>query len=271
MIHRFLRGIVTFMINLVTNRKLILALTKQDFKARFLGSYLGILWAFIQPLITVLIFWFVFEVGFKSKQVGQYPFILWLVAGMFPWFFITDCISSATNAVVENGYLVKKIVFPVEVLPVVKISTVLTIHVFFLIFLIFMFLSYGYLPNLYMLQVIYYLFASICLVLGLSLLTSAFAVFTRDVAQFIAMSLQFGFWITPVFWSISLIPLKYQIFLKLNPVFYIIEGYRDCFINHQWFWEKPLVTLYFWGVTIICLVAGILIFKKLRPHFADVL
>ena len=82
-------------------------LTASDFKSRYLGSYLGLLWAFIQPVATILIFWFVFEVGFKAAPIGNFPFILWLIAGIIPWFFISDCLASSTVSVVENSYLVK--------------------------------------------------------------------------------------------------------------------------------------------------------------------
>ena len=79
-----------YIVDLYRNKGTVWTLTKKDFKQRCLGSYLGILWAFIQPLITVVIFWFVFQIGFKSKPVDNFPFILWLVCGLFPWFFFND-------------------------------------------------------------------------------------------------------------------------------------------------------------------------------------
>jgi len=177
-----------------------------------LGSYLGILWAFIQPAITVLILWFVFQVGFKSMPVDNVPFVLWLVCGMFPWFFISDSISGATDSIVASSYLVKKVVFRVSLLPVVKIISALLIHVFFVGLLFLMFAAYGHTPTLYNLQVVYYIFAAMCLVLGLSWLTSALVIFLKDIGQLVAMLLQFGFWATPVFWSVKMIPEKYMIF-----------------------------------------------------------
>lgn len=268
---RYLRALCSLIYDIFVSREMIGQMTKQDFRQRYLGSYLGILWAFIQPAVTVLIFWFVFQVGFKSVPVDNFPFILWLVCGMFPWFFFSDSISSAANAILASSFLVKKVVFRVELLPIVKISSALIVHVFFVLVLFAMFAVYGYGVSIYNVQFIYYSFAMICLVLGISWLTSSLVVFLRDVGQFVAMFLQFGFWGTPIFWSFRTIPPEYWFLLKLNPMYYIVEGYRQSFIYHEWFWQHMELTLYFWCVTGAVMFAGAVLFKKLRPHFADVL
>lgn len=270
-LYSLLRLFGAFLRDVFRSRRLLWELTKKDFRVRYLGSNLGMLWAFIQPMITVLIFWFVFQVGFKSMPVDNFPFILWLITGMVPWFFISDSVGGAVGAVLENTYLVKKVVFRVSLLPLVKIISALLVHSFFIAVLFAMYLVYGYLPTIYMMQVLYYLFAIICLLLGVAWLTSALIVFLKDVGQIIAMVLQFAFWMTPIFWSFQMIPEEYQFFLKLNPLYYIIEGYRNCFIYHRWFWQDPELTLYYWGVTLVVMMAGAIAFKKLRPHFADVL
>ena len=265
------RNFINFLLDLYRNRGLILQLTVRDFKTRYLGSYLGLLWAFIQPTVTILIFWFVFEVGFKSAPVGDFPFILWLITGIIPWFFIADTLSSATNCIVENSFLVKKVVFRVSMLPIVKLLSALVIHLFFVVVIFAFFMAYGIPPTLYSLQVFYYGFAMIVMLLGISWLTSALIIFLKDVGQIVAMCLQFGFWLTPIFWSLQMIPEKYQIYLKLNPVYYIVQGYRDSFIHNVWFWEHPLYTAYYWLFTGCIFVLGAVVFSRLRPHFADVL
>lgn len=251
--------------------KLVFGLAQKDLQVRFLGSYLGLIWAFIQPTVQILIFWFVFQVGFKSVPVDNFPFILWLMSAMIPWLFISDSISSATNSIVENSYLVKKVNFSVKLLPVVKIMSSLFIHVFFIIFLYIMFLLYDFNPDAYSLQVFYYLTCSVLLVLGISWITSSLVIFLKDVGQLVGMILQFVFWLTPIFWSIDILPVQYKGLIKWNPLFYIIEGYRETFIYKRWFWEHSFLTAYFWIFTLFLLVAGIFIFKRLRPHFADVL
>ncbi len=260
-----------FLLDLYRNRGLILQLTVRDFKSRYLGSYLGLLWAFINPVVTILIFWFVFEVGFKSAPVGDFPFILWLMTGIIPWFFIADTLMSGTGSVVENSYLVKKIVFRVSMLPIVKLLSALVVHVFFVLVIFLVFSIYRIYPGLYSLQVLYYGASAIVLLLGLTWLTSALMVFLKDVGQIVAMFMQFGFWLTPIFWSIEIVPEKYRIYLKLNPVYYITEGYRDCFVHKVWFWEHPLYTAYFWIFTGVVFILGSVVFTRLRPHFSDVL
>jgi lipopolysaccharide transport system permease protein/teichoic acid transport system permease protein len=89
--------------------------------------------------------------------------------------------------------------------------------------------------------------------------------------QLVSIVVQFGFWLTPIFWNISTVPEKYHWIIKLNPMAYIIEGYRNSMIYHKWFWEDMNMTIYFWTITIILFGLGALTFRKLRPHFADVL
>ena len=268
---KYIRLFIDFLKDVISSRKLIFGLAKNDLKVKYLGSYLGIIWAFVNPIISILIFWFVFQVGFKSAPVEDFPFILWLISGIIPWFFFSEALSNATNSVLDNSYLVKKIVFRVSVLPIIKIISALFIHLFFIAIIFLMFAVYGYRPNWYNLQVIYYLFATIVLVLGLSWITSSLIVFLRDLGQVVAMFLQFGFWLTPIFWSFKMVPERYHLIFKLNPVYYIVEGYRNCFINRIWFWEYPNLSLYFWAETLIIFVIGALLFKRLKPHFADVI
>ncbi len=268
---RYIRMLYDFIRDLILSRQVIWDLTKKDLKQRYLGSYLGILWAFIQPAITVLIFWFVFQVGFKSMPVDNFPFVLWLVCGMFPWFFFSDAWMSATNSIVANSFLVKKVVFRVSLLPIIQIMSALLVNLFFVALLFLMFALYGYMPSVYNIQVLYYLFALVCFVFGLSLVTSTLVVFLKDVGQLVSMLLQFGFWATPVFWSLKLIPEELQWIFKVNPLYYIVAGYRESFIYHHWFWELGYAGHWFWLCTVALMVLGVVLFRKLRPHFADVL
>ena len=132
-------GIFELPIQVLKNRKLVMQLAKNDFKTKYAGSYLGIIWAFVQPVITVVLYWFVFEMALHSgtqhtKEGIEVPFVLWLVAGLVPWFFFQDAINAGTNALIEYSYLVKKVVFNISILPVVKIISALFIHLFFCAF-----------------------------------------------------------------------------------------------------------------------------------------
>lgn len=262
---------MSFLRDIYVNRWLLFELVKKDLYQRYVGSFLGVWWAFIQPIITVLVFWFVFSVGLKVSPVDDVPFVLWLIMGMFPWFFIADAISGATTSIANNSYLVKKIMFRVSLLPVVKVLSAVVIHVVFIVALMLIYVSYGYSISLYSIEVLYYLFAVFVLVIGLSWINSAIVIFFKDMSVIISMLLQIFFWITPIFWDLKLVPEKYVWLIKLNPFYYIIEGYRSSLIYKKWFWEMPYETLYYWIVTTIVFIVGIVIFKKLRPHFADVI
>lgn len=260
------------------NRKLISRLARNDFKTKFAGSYLGIIWAFIQPIVTILVYWFVFEKGLKAGGMNtkagiQVPYVLWLVAGLVPWLFFSDALNGGTNALTEYAYLVKKVVFKISILPIVKVISAMFVHLFFIAFTLFLYVVYGINPGIYAIQLIYYSFATFLFVLGLSYLTSALVVFFRDLTQIINIILQVGVWVTPIMWNIDtmdLNPILLSIF-KLNPLYYIVAGYRDTLINHIWFWESPGLTIYFWVVTLVVLGVGVTIFKRLKIHFADVL
>ncbi|PLY08275.1 MAG: teichoic acid ABC transporter permease [Desulfuromonas sp.] len=262
---------IGFLAAFYEGRRLILQLTVSDFKSRYLGSYLGLIWAFVQPLVTIVILWFVFEVGFKSAPVGDLPFALWLISGIVPWFFVADTLVSGSGSIVDNSYLVKKIVFRVSFLPIVKLFSALIVHVTFVFVIFIVFYLYGRYPTIYGIQVVYYSFSSIALLFGLTLLSSSLMVFLKDMREIVSILVQFGFWLTPIFWSLTIVPEKYHKILKLNPVYYIIEGYRDSLINNRWFWEHPTYTLYFWGFTLFVFLLGSVVFIRLRPHFADVL
>jgi teichoic acid transport system permease protein len=258
-------------LELYRNRKLILNLAKNDFKTKYAGSYFGIIWAFVQPVVTILLYWFVFQVGFRSTSVEDFPFVLWLIAGLIPWFFYSDGITFATNCLIEYSYLVKKVVFRISVLPMVKIISALFIHLFFVCFMLFIYSCYGYFPTPYTIQLLYYTFCIFTLVLAITYSTSAIVLFFKDLGQIITILLQVGMWMSPIMWNINIVPEKIQWLFKLNPMYYIIEGYRDSLINHVWFYDKLLMTTYFWVSTGILLIVGTLIFRRLKPHFADVL
>lgn len=257
---------------LIENRKLIWTLSKNDFRTRFAGSYLGIVWAFVQPIVTVLVYWFVFQVGLKAGRTNEYPFVLWLVAGLVPWFFFSEALNGGTNALIEYSYLVKKVVFKISILPIVKVMAAMFVNIFFIVFTLVLCSCYGYTPSWYTLQIIYYLLCNFLLVLGLSYFTAAIVVFFRDLTQIISIVLQVGVWLTPIMWDAEhmLSPKLLKIF-KLNPVYYIVDGFRDSLLVGVAFWEKPMWTVYFWLFVIVVFGIGVSVFRKLRVHFADVL
>lgn len=257
--------------DLYQSRKLLISLARNDFKNKFAGSYFGLLWSFVQPLATIAVFIFVFQVGFRSAPIEDIPFALWLTAGLVPWFFFAEAWNSATNSYFEYSFLVKKVVFKISIIPMIKVLSAMFLHTIFIFIMMIIFAIYGYYPNAYFLQLIYYGFAMTVYIASLSLITSSIMLFFKDLGQIINIILQFGMWLTPIMWRYTMIPEQYRWILKLNPMYYIVEGYRDSLIFNIAFWHKYNQTLWFWSITVILFVIGLICFKKLKPHFADVL
>ena len=256
------------------NRKLIWKLAKNDFKKRYAGSALGAVWALIQPVVTVGMYWLVFDViAGNPLRAGNsdIPYVLFLTAGLVPWFYFSEALPHGTAALLEYSYLVKKVVFKIDILPVVKIIAATFIHAFFALLALLVAALYGVYPGLHTIQLVYYGAALCMLSLGLSYLTSAIVVFFRDLQQMIAIALQIGMWATPILWDINMLSAKVRIVFCLNPLTYIVEGYRDAVYGGGWFFARPLWTGYFWGVTLSLFWLGRAVFKKLKVHFADVL
>ncbi len=258
----------------IRSRGMLIKLSQNDFKTKYAGSYMGIFWAFVQPVITLLLYWFVFQTSLRGGGgVGDHPFILYLISGLVPWFYFNDAWNGATSSLVEYSYLVKKVVFDVGILPTIKIISAFFVNAFFMVFMLVIFLCYGYFPGLHLLQVLYALLCTTVFVWGLGYLTSAVMVFVRDLKHLLSIVLQVFMWMTPIMWPVTMIGNhpRLILILKLNPVFYIIQCYRDAMFSEGWFWDHPLWSLYFWVVTILVVLFGSHTFERLRSHFADVL
>lgn len=270
--HVFLKDFIQISRDIWSSRAMIFNLAKNDFSARYAGSYLGVIWAFIQPVTTIAVYWFVFQVGLKSSAVNEMPFSLWLTSGLIAWFFFSEAWLGCTNVFLEYSYIVKKVMFKLDIMPVFKILSFLFTHVVFVIIVMVIFVANGLARSAWVLQIVYYMFAMACLVTGLGLLTSSIVVFTRDVGQVLGIILQFGMWMTPILWHITAFPESFKPFFKLNPMYYIVDGYRKSYTATRFFMlDDPSWTVYYWLVTILILCLSVSIFRRLKHHFADVL
>jgi ABC-type polysaccharide/polyol phosphate export systems, permease component len=266
-----MKSIIKLVVEVFKNRKLIINFSKNDFKQRYAGSFFGTIWGFAQPIFTILIFWFVFQVGFRESAKGDMPFICWLASGLIPWFFFSEAWVSASNVFFEYNYLVKKVVFKTSILPMVKVISALFIHVILVLLLVLIYAVYGYYPNLMFIQLIYYSFCIMVLTIGLGFITSSIAPFFKDTISILNIIVQFGMWVTPIMWDPKMVEGKFDIILTLNPMNYIVQGYRETFVKGLFFWERPKETIIFWAITLIIFFMGALLYKRLKPHFADVL
>lgn len=140
-----LRNIASLIVHIGREKELLITLIVNDFRKQHLGSYLGLTWAFLQPLVFILVIWTVFEHGFKARPVsGDVPFFVWLVCGMVPWFFFANSLASGVNAVVSNSFLVKKVSFRVGMLPVVVVCSEMIIHLGLMLSVMLILIFYGF-------------------------------------------------------------------------------------------------------------------------------
>lgn len=267
-----LSSLKEFVLDFYLKRRLIMTLALNDFKQKYTSSYLGLFWSFVQPLINIGVFWFVFSVGFRAADIEKgVPFILWLICGLIPWYYFSEILSSGTNVLYEYSYMLKQMVFKPVILPSIKILSGLITHLFFCALILFITLIYKIPVTLHILQVFYYLFCMIYLLFGICLLFSSLKVFLPDIGEIVAVILQLGVWITPIMWNLKMVPLKLQWIFKINPMYYIVTGYKDTFIYKIWFWERPGLTVQYIIMSTLLLILGVVVFKKLRPHFNDML
>lgn len=243
-----------------------------DLREKMFGSILGLGWIFISPAIYVLILWLVFSFGFRAVPVEGLPFVLWLVAGFWPWLFLVDALGTGTTSVLEKAFLLRKTAFPIHWIPLAKIASALLVHLLLGAVIVLILLLAPEIQFTWRFLLLAYFAAAACaLVYGLVLLACALVVFVRDVQKMVEISLQLGFWLTPIFWHVSLLPDHLRWLFKLNPFFYIVEGYRACLLGDvvalpSWLW-----TGYFWMLTAGFVFLGRYVFGRLRPQFADVL
>lgn len=273
---RFYDKITLLPLELYGNRRLIWRLAKNDFKRRYAGSYMGVVWAMVQPVVTVALYYVVFQVIMpqKAQMLGdgvEVPYLIFLTSGLVPWFFFSEALVNGMMALLEYEYLVKKVVFKISILPIIKIIAATFIHGFFVLVLLVIACFYGFYPSLYTLQIFYYSFCMFALVLAISYTTCSVVVYFRDLQQIVGIGLQIGMWATPVLWNLDTMGPTAQMLLKINPLVYIVEGYRDAIYGRRWFWEDFYSTMYFWIITIVLFGFGALIYKRLKVHFADIM
>ncbi len=261
-----------FLKDMYEKRFLILQLSKREIKSTFSGSFLGPVWIFLEPLAFMLILWLFFGVGLRGGGSTEgAPFVVYLTTGMISWFFFAQAFGASTGLIPRYSFLVKKVDFRLGILPIVNILSSLVSHIVLIGVVILISMLNKFYPTFYFIQLFYYLFATCILLLGLGWMASAINVFIKDTAKLVSIMVQFGFWLTPIFWNINMVPTKYQYLVKINPMYYIVTGYRDSIVYQIPFWDKPYLTLYFWTVCCLFILSGAIIFKRLRPHFAHVI
>ncbi len=262
-----------FIKEIIKNRKMIIRLGKSDFKNRFAGTSLGAIWGFIQPFIFMAMYVIVFQYILKTKSAGDDPFIVWYLPGMAMWTFLNDAILTASSSIRTYSYLVKKVVFPVDIIPVISLSSSSIIGIFLFLVAAVVCAAFGYIGNF--LQVIYMALCAIIFIVAISRLTSALATLIPDVVQLLSVIMQLFFWLTPVIWNLNMLGGHNTLLIisKCLPFTYLVTGLRDSFIfNSNIVTESNAIyTIAFWCITLLIFIWGNAVFKKSKKDFPDVL
>lgn len=258
-------------LQLFQHRRIVWLLAKRNVQDRFTGTIGGAVWAIVNPLLQLLVFWFVFGVGLRMQgEVGQ-PFVLFLFCGLIPWMTFSEILSSGAGCITSRAYLVKKIAFPMEILPYTHLIAALFTHAFMLVVLAVMLMVYGVIPGAGLLLLPYYILCLCALASGLAMLLAAVCVFFRDMVQALGILLNIWFWITPLVWPPTMASPALKPMLDYNPLYYVILGFRDSLLGNELVLPDPVMTIYFWAVVVFLGIAGIVVFRRLKPSFADVL
>ena len=239
-------------------------------KVKYRGSFLGFFWSLINPLLTMLVYTFVFSF---VMRLGIKDYAVFLISALLSWNFLSNSVSYGANCIVANSNLVNKIYFPREIIPLSVVFANLFNFILEMaaLFIVLIFLGYNFYVYLYWLPVL--IIVEFFLVAGLTLLVSALNVFFRDLSHLINILIMLWFFGTPIIYPINMVPERFQAILRYNPMTTITSMFRNMFYNVKYpenlmwpTWKIVVVTL---AMVAVIFMLGYYIFKKLEPRFAE--
>ena len=256
------------------NMTQVIRLAVADLKKTYNGSALGWAWAVIKPVFTIFVYWFAVSIGLRSgKTVGDFPFILWLMAGMISWFFMSEAITGGTMCIRKYSYLVTKMKYPIMTIPTFTNLATLIVHAVLIVAVIIIFWLFGYAPTIYLLQLPLYTLLMFMFFNAWALFAGLVSCISKDFSNLVK-SFNIGvFWLSGIVWNIDNIADNkiLSIFMQINPVSFIAYGYRNCFLYHKWIFDEPEKLLIFIGEYAVLIFLSLWAYKKLRKEIPDVL
>ena len=245
-------------------RELLKTNIKKEVRGKYKGSWLGIMWTFLNPLLMLAVYAFVFP---YILRVNVENYTIFMIVALIPWNFFTMAVTTGTSSVTINGNILKKVYFPREIIPIsVTTSQLINFLITCLIMFVFIIFSgIGFSVHILLLPVI--ILIQYILVLALNFVLSAVTVFVNDLAHFVQVAMTLGFYATPIVYLPSMLPEQFQWAMKINPMAVLVEAYRAILYYH----EMPnLKWLIIWGVlSLLLLIIGYIIFKKLEKTFVE--
>lgn len=262
-----LKHISLFIPVVMQYRQVIANLVRRDLKIRYKGSILGIIWAFLNPLGTMLIFLFIFS--YVAKFQTDEPYALFLLTAIIPWAFLANSLQKSVTILVDHSPMVKKVYFPREILP---LSTVLAemIHLLLGLFLLFILLLIVYPKGLVFIWLVPgVLLIQFMFTLGLCLFVAACNIFLKDTAQILSILLTFWYFLTPIFYPVTIIPKSLHYIYLINPAASIVTLYRYAMLGrNEYLFFSVIVSLL---SAVIVLLFGYYYFKKYENTFVKLL
>ena len=237
---------------------------KKEIRGKYKGSWLGVLWTFLNPLLMLAVYAFVFP---YILRVNVENYTIFMIVALIPWNFFTTAIQTGTGCVVANGNILKKVYFPREIIPIsITTSQLVNFLITCLIMFIFIFVSgVGFSIHILLLPIL--ILIQFILTLAINFVLSALTVFAHDIDHFVSVALTLGFYATPIVYLSTMLPEKFQWAMKVNPMAVLVEAYRSVLYYHQ---LPDFKLLGIWVVlSILFLVLGYLIFKKLEKNFVE--
>lgn len=235
-------------------------------------SKLGILWNIINPLIQISTYWFVFGMGIRGgKPVDGVEFFNWMIVGMLVWFFISPCITNGVKCIHSKTNVITKMKFPISILPTTVVVKELFNHLFMFVIVYIILLIKGVKPNIYNFELIYYVFCAVAFTISLNMVTSVLNMFTRDVKKMVSASMRILMYLTPILWTMDKLPYPIQVLMKCNPLYYIVEGYRDSLFFYNGIAANLRGAIFFWIVVLSLFTIGSILIYKFKHKFIDLI
>lgn len=254
-------------------RKQIWKLAKTDLGKNYKGSALGWAWAILKPTITLVIYWFAFSVGLRAgKPVEGYPYFLWLMAGLIPWFYMRSMFTGGASCLRRYTYLITKIKYPITTIPTfVNISNFL-VHMMLVVFMILMYIAFGFMPDIYYLQIPLYMLMAFLFFNFWGLFAGVLSTISRDFLNLVR-SVVIGFlWLSGIFYNVySISNSLIREIMLFNPITIVVNGFRNSLVYKQWFWETPIELRNYAIVTVVMFALALWAYKTLKKDIPDVL
>jgi lipopolysaccharide transport system permease protein len=247
-------------------RELFYILSWRDIKVRYKQTVVGAAWSVIRPLLTTIIFTFVFSRIAKLQNPGAAPYALMVFAGMLPWQFFSNALSESSNSLIGNANLISKVYFPRMIIPASSVITSLVDLGISFIIMLGMFIWFRFIPSWNIIFLPLFVILAFLCSFGIGLYLTAVNVKYRDFKYIIPFIVQFGLYITPVGFSSSVIAEKWRIWYALNPMVGIIDGFRWCILGDQMHWDSFWISI---SIILLFLWIGISYFRKTEKTFAD--